>query len=131
MESRIQCSGLHLKHISGSQTQSLDNAISMLRSPLQRLQNEHVECSLQQLNPVFILVFLVHRCRHSTRIGSRVSTPRHGGPSTGGIPLFSLPTKWSTVHTPNSRNSGRVQTVAYNSRIAVTGFRCIALCAGR
>src|ERR1700679_140961 len=47
----------------------------MLRSPLQRLQNEHVECSLQQLNSVFILVFLVHRCRHSTRSGSRLSTP--------------------------------------------------------
>src|SRR5215831_15283627 len=47
----------------------------MLRSPLQRLKNEHVECSLQQLNPVFILVFLVHRCRHSTRRGSRLSTP--------------------------------------------------------
>jgi len=39
------------------------------------LKNEHVECSLQQLNPVFILVFLVHRCRHSTRRGSRLSTP--------------------------------------------------------
>src|SRR5213595_2829481 len=47
----------------------------MLRSPLQRLQNEHVECSLQQLNSVFVLVFLVHRCRHSTRSGSRLSTP--------------------------------------------------------
>src|ERR1051325_1877192 len=46
----------------------------MLRSPLQRLQNEHVECSLQQLNPVFILVFLVHRCRHSTPKGGRSST---------------------------------------------------------
>src|SRR5215469_16450111 len=40
----------------------------MLRSPLQRLKNEHVECSLQQLNPVFILLFLAHRCRHSTRM---------------------------------------------------------------
>src|SRR5438067_13245041 len=47
----------------------------MLRSPLQGLKNKHVECSLQQLNPVFILVFLVHRCRHSTRSGSRLSTP--------------------------------------------------------
>src|SRR6516165_12102855 len=46
----------------------------MLRSPLQRLKNEHVECSLQQLNPVFILVFLVHRCRHSTPNGGRSST---------------------------------------------------------
>jgi ankyrin repeat protein len=32
---------------------------------------------------------------------------------------------------PNSRNSGRVQTAAYSSRIAVTGFRRIARCAGR
>src|ERR1700759_5432811 len=74
MESRIQRSSLHLKHISGSQTQSLDNAISMLRSPLQRLKNKHVECSLQQLNPVLIMVFLVHRCRHSTPNGGRLST---------------------------------------------------------
>src|SRR5580658_9888969 len=74
MESRIQRSSLHLKHISGSQTQSLDYAISMLRSPLQRLKNKHVECSLQQLNPVLIQVFLVHRCRHSTPNGGRLST---------------------------------------------------------
>src|SRR5581483_10122188 len=66
MQSRIQRSSLHLKHISGSQTQSLDNAISMLRSPLQRLKNKHVECSLQQLDSVLIPVFLAHRCRHST-----------------------------------------------------------------
>src|SRR3954469_7978117 len=56
----------------------------MLRSPPQDLKNEHVECSLQQLNSVFILVFLVHRCRHSTRRGSRLSTPaswrQAGGP---------------------------------------------------
>src|SRR5579864_6672263 len=74
MESRIERSGLYLKHISGLQTQSLDNAISMLRSPLQGLQTEHVECSLQQLNPVLILVFLVHRSRHSTPDGGRSST---------------------------------------------------------
>ena len=36
----------------------------MLRSLMQRLKNKHVECLLQQLNPVLILVFLVHRCRH-------------------------------------------------------------------
>src|SRR5579864_3088581 len=81
MESRIERSGLHLKHISGLQTQSLDNAISMLRSPLQRLQNEHVECSLQQLNPVFILVFLAHRCRHSTRVEVDCLLPHYGGAS--------------------------------------------------
>src|SRR5581483_4289554 len=79
MQSRIQRSGLHLKHISGLQTQSLDNAISMLRSPLQRLKNEHVECSLQQLNPVLIMTFLVHGCRHSTRSGSRLSTAMSWG----------------------------------------------------
>jgi murein L,D-transpeptidase YcbB/YkuD len=33
-----------------------------------------VESSLQQLNPVFILVFLAHSCRHSTPDGGRSST---------------------------------------------------------
>jgi hypothetical protein len=46
----------------------------MLRSPLQRLKNEHVECSLQQLNPILILVFFAHRCRHATPNGGRLST---------------------------------------------------------
>src|SRR5215510_10249636 len=46
----------------------------MLRPPLQRLKNEHVECSLQQLNPVLILVFFAHRCRQSTPNGGRLST---------------------------------------------------------
>ena len=32
---------------------------------------------------------------------------------------------------PNSPNSRRVRTAAYSSRIAVTGFRRIARCAGR
>jgi hypothetical protein len=36
---------------------------------LQRLKNEHVECSLQQLNPVLILVFFAHSCSHSTPNG--------------------------------------------------------------
>src|SRR5262244_66017 len=53
----------------------------MLRSPLQRLKNEHVECSLQQLNPVFVLVFLAHRCRHSTRLAVDCLLPHHGGTS--------------------------------------------------
>src|SRR6185503_5661438 len=46
----------------------------MLRSPLQGLKNKHVECSLQQLNPVFVLIFLAHRRRHSTPNGCRLST---------------------------------------------------------
>jgi len=50
---------------------------------------------------------------------------------TGGIRLPFLPTKWSTVHTPNPSNSRRVRAAAYSSRIAVTGFRRIARRAGR
>ncbi len=46
----------------------------MLRSPLQGLKNKHVECSLQQLDSVLILVLLVRRCRHSTPTGGRLST---------------------------------------------------------
>src|ERR1041384_831288 len=53
----------------------------MLRSPLQRLKNEHVECSLQQLNPVLVLAFFVHRCRHSTAMEVDCLLPLHGGAS--------------------------------------------------
>src|SRR5580692_6744887 len=53
----------------------------MLRSPLERLKNEHVECSLQQLNSVFILVFLAHRCRHSTAVAVDCLLLYHGGAS--------------------------------------------------
>src|ERR1700676_1488277 len=38
----------------------------MLRSPLQSLKDEHVQCALHQFNPVPILVLRRHRCRHST-----------------------------------------------------------------
>src|SRR5579872_5706583 len=51
----------------------------MLWSPLQGLQNEHVEGSLQQLNSVFILIFLAHRCRHSTRLEVDCLLPLYGG----------------------------------------------------
>jgi integrase len=50
---------------------------------------------------------------------------------TGGIRLPFLPTRWSATHTPNPSNSRRVRAAAYSSRIAVTGFRRIARCAGR
>src|SRR5215472_3292457 len=55
----------------------------MLRSPLQRLKNKHVERSLQQLNPVFILLFLAHRCRHSTRMEVDCLLPHNRGHSRG------------------------------------------------
>ena len=50
---------------------------------------------------------------------------------TGGIRLPFLPTRWSATHTPNPSNSRRVRAAAYSSRIAVTGFRRIARCAGK
>src|ERR1051326_1916114 len=51
----------------------------MLRSPLQRLKNKHVVCSLKQLNPVLILAFFAHRCRHSTAMEVDCLLPHHGG----------------------------------------------------
>src|SRR5947207_9012458 len=51
----------------------------MLRPPLQGLKNEHVQCSLQQLNPVLILVFFAHRCRYPTPNGGRLSTSASSG----------------------------------------------------
>jgi hypothetical protein len=50
---------------------------------------------------------------------------------TNGIRLAFLPARWSATHTPNPSNSRRVGAAAYNSRIALTGFRSIARCAGK
>jgi hypothetical protein len=60
-----------------------------------------------------------------------VVTRKFNAPAHIVFEAWTLPTQWSTAHTPNSRNSVRVQAVAYNSRIAVTGFRRIARCAGK
>jgi len=54
-----------------------------------------------------------------------------GNVVTGGIRLPFLPTRWRATHTPNPSNSRRARASAYSSRIAVTGFRRIARCAGR
>jgi len=57
--------------------------------------------------------------------------PRGDWFGTGGIRLPFSPINWSAAHTPNSRNSRRVRAAVYSSRIAVTGLRRIARCAGR
>jgi hypothetical protein len=68
------------------------------------------------------------RCEFLTR---RENILLLGNSGTGGIRLPFLPTRWSATHTANPSNSRRVRAAAYSSRIAVTGFRRIARCAGR
>ncbi len=41
-------------------TNRLADAVSVLRSPLQSLENEQVERPLQQLNPILIAILLRH-----------------------------------------------------------------------
>ena len=52
MEGRVKRASLYLQNIPGLRANRLADAVAMLRAPLQRLKNEHVERSLQKLNPV-------------------------------------------------------------------------------
>jgi hypothetical protein len=54
VQSRVKRAGFDLQNIPGLGANPLANGIAMLGAPLQFLKNEHVERSLQKLNPVQI-----------------------------------------------------------------------------
>src|SRR5262249_9448472 len=64
MQGRIKRSGLDLKHVGRTGADRLADAVSMMRPPAERLQNEHGEGSLQEFDPV--RAWFTHGCRHST-----------------------------------------------------------------
>ena len=64
-----------MQQFTGVRTNRLPYTMPVMRPPLQRLQNEHVERSLQKLDSVFIPAGDSHGCRQSTTTdGLEVST---------------------------------------------------------
>jgi hypothetical protein len=51
-------------------TNRLADALSVLWSPLQRLENHQVERPLKQLNPILIAILLSSLCLKSFRFGN-------------------------------------------------------------
>src|SRR5580698_6424128 len=55
VERRIERAGLYPQHVARIGTNGLGDPVSMPWSPLQHLENEHIERSLQQLDLILIL----------------------------------------------------------------------------
>src|SRR6266699_1663039 len=61
VQRRIQRTGIHLQQLPRPIPDRHANPITVLRSPLQRLQNQQVQSPLQKLNPVLVpLSFFSH-----------------------------------------------------------------------
>src|SRR5262245_31486824 len=57
VQRRIERTGVYLQRLVGIGSDSLTDAVAMLWPPLQRLQDEHVQRPLQQLDPVLVSRF--------------------------------------------------------------------------
>src|SRR6266542_133645 len=66
MQRRVQRPGFKLEHLTRSGPDRLTDAVAVLRPPAKGLEDEHVQRSLEQLDPVAVPRRLWHGCRHST-----------------------------------------------------------------
>ena len=61
MQSRIKRAGLHLKNVAGVHSNHLADSIAMLFAPLKALEDQHVQRSLQEFDPVLVFALCHHR----------------------------------------------------------------------
>jgi hypothetical protein len=60
VQCRVQGAGFRLQDLAGAGADRLADAIAMLRSAAQRLQNKHVERALEQLDPTLVAFTFAH-----------------------------------------------------------------------
>ena len=56
MERGIEGAGLNTKRLAGVRTNAMGDRITMLRAPLQGLQEKQVQRALQQFNPILVVL---------------------------------------------------------------------------
>ena len=71
MQRRIQRSGIHLEDVGGMAPQRLADAVAVVRAPLQRLEDQEIKRSLQELDPVLVARALDHGCGYVYTHGCR------------------------------------------------------------
>src|SRR5277367_1390733 len=82
MKSRIQRSRLNRQHLAGTCADRQRDSMPVLSASRERLQNEQVECPLQDLNTVLVRFRICHSSRLPTtitncrRVSTTLSNPR-------------------------------------------------------
>jgi hypothetical protein len=73
MKGWIERSGFHIEQLAGPQSNGLADSVSVLRTPLQCLENKKIQSPLQYLNAALISRFHDTKTLAGTSTGANVS----------------------------------------------------------